>query len=81
MHLLIWIVVGALAGWIAGKLVRGIGFGFLGNVVVGIVGSIMAGWLLPQLGFAIGHGFVRALVDAVIGAVVLLVLIGLVRRG
>ena len=80
MHLLIWIVVGALAGWIAGKIVRGAGFGFLGNVVVGIVGSVVAGWLLPQLGFALGSGFLRSVIDAAIGAVVLLVLIGIIRR-
>ena len=80
MHLLIWIVVGALAGWIAGKIVRGAGFGFLGNVVVGIVGSVVAGWLLPQLGFALGSGFLRSVLDAAIGAIVLLVLIGIIRR-
>jgi uncharacterized membrane protein YeaQ/YmgE (transglycosylase-associated protein family) len=80
MHFIIWIVVGALAGWIAGKVVRGAGFGFLGNVVVGIVGSVIAGWLLPRLGVSLGYGFVRSVIDAAIGAIVLLVVIGLIRR-
>lgn len=80
VHLLVWIIVGALAGWIAGKIVRGAGFGFLGNVVVGIVGSVIAGWLLPQLGVSLGTGFLRSVIDAAIGAIVLLVLIGLIRR-
>ena len=49
-----WLIVGAIAGWIAGKVVRGGGFGLLGNIVVGIIGAVVAGWLLPQLGIALG---------------------------
>jgi uncharacterized membrane protein YeaQ/YmgE (transglycosylase-associated protein family) len=78
--LLIWIVIGAIAGFLAGKIVRGFGFGLIGNIVVGIVGALIAGWLLPQLGIAIGTGFIRHIIDAVIGAVILLVIIGLIRR-
>ncbi len=61
-------------------MVRGFGFGLLGNIVVGLVGAVIAGWLLPQLGFSIGGTFVRDIVNAVIGAVILLVIIGLIRR-
>ena len=78
--LLIWLIVGAIAGWLAGLIVKGIGFGLIGNIVVGIVGAFVAGWLLPRLGIAIGGGFISAIINATIGAVILLVIIGLIRR-
>ena len=78
--LIIWLIVGALAGWIAGLIVKGYGFGLIGNIIVGIIGAVIAGWLLPRLGIVIGSGFVAALINAIIGAVILLVIIGLVRR-
>lgn len=78
--LIIWLIVGALAGWIAGLIVKGYGFGLIGNIVVGIIGAVIAGWLLPRLGIVIGSGFVAAVINAIIGAVILLVIIGLVRR-
>jgi uncharacterized membrane protein YeaQ/YmgE (transglycosylase-associated protein family) len=77
---IIWIIVGAIAGWLAGMVVKGGGFGLIGDIVVGIVGAIIAGWLLPQLGIVIGSGFVAAVIDAFIGAVILLVIIKLVKR-
>ena len=52
--LIIWLVVGGIAGWLAGLIVRGFGFGLIGNIVVGIVGAYLAGCLLPQLGIVIG---------------------------
>ncbi|MBX9774394.1 MAG: GlsB/YeaQ/YmgE family stress response membrane protein [Xanthobacteraceae bacterium] len=78
--LIIWLIVGALAGWIAGLIVKGYGFGLIGNIVIGIIGAVIAGWLLPRIGIVIGSGFVAALINAVIGAVILLVIIGLIRR-
>ena len=78
--LLIILLVGAIAGWLAGQIVRGMGFGLIGNIVVGIIGAVIAGWLLPRLGISLGAGMVAAIINAVIGAVVLLVIIGLVRR-
>ena len=78
--LIIWLIVGALAGWLAGLIVKGYGLGLIGNIVVGIIGAVIAGWLLPRLGIVIGGGFIAALINAVIGAVILLVIIGLVRR-
>lgn len=78
--LLIWLVVGAIAGWLAGMIVRGFGFGLIGNIIVGIVGALIAGWLLPQLGIRIGTGMVRDIISAAIGAVILLVAVGLIRR-
>ncbi|MGA3303881.1 MAG: GlsB/YeaQ/YmgE family stress response membrane protein [Methylovirgula sp.] len=81
MHdIIIWLIIGGLAGWIAGLIVQGTGFGILGDIVVGIVGAIVAGWLLPQLGVHIGTGFVTEVIDAIIGAVILLVVVGLIRR-
>lgn len=78
--LIIWLIIGAIAGWLAGLIVKGYGFGLLGNIVVGLVGAVIAGWLLPRIGFAIGGGFVRDIINAVIGAVILLVIIGLIKR-
>jgi uncharacterized membrane protein YeaQ/YmgE (transglycosylase-associated protein family) len=78
--LLIWLIIGAIAGWLAGMIVRGYGFGLVGNIVVGIVGAFIAGWLLPRLGIRMGFGFVREVIHSVIGAVILLVIIGLIRR-
>lgn len=77
---LVWLIVGALAGWIAGELMRGDGFGFLGNVIVGIVGAVLGGWIFSAIGMDPSYGFIGSLVTSVIGAVVLLFLIGLVRR-
>jgi uncharacterized membrane protein YeaQ/YmgE (transglycosylase-associated protein family) len=77
---LIWLVVGAIAGWLAGTLVRGFGFGLVGNIVVGIIGAVIAGWLFPRLGFRLSRGFVGMILHAAIGAAILLLVLGLVRR-
>jgi uncharacterized membrane protein YeaQ/YmgE (transglycosylase-associated protein family) len=78
--IIIWIIVGAIAGWLAGMVVKGGGFGLIGDIIVGIVGAIIAGWLLPQLGIVIGSGIIAAIIDAFIGAVILLVIIRLIKR-
>ncbi len=78
--IIVWLIVGAIAGWLAGLIVAGYGFGLIGNIVVGIVGAVIAGWLLPRLGISLGTGIIAAIVNAVIGAVILLVIIGLIRR-
>lgn len=78
--IIIWLIVGGVAGWLAGLIVRGFGFGLLGNIVIGIVGAFLAGWLLPMAGISIGAGIVGAIIHALIGAVILLVIIGLIRR-
>jgi uncharacterized membrane protein YeaQ/YmgE (transglycosylase-associated protein family) len=79
-EILIWIIVGAIAGWLAGLVVRGAGFGLLGDIVVGIIGAFIAGWLFPRIGIHLGAGFVAAVIDAFIGAVILLLVLRLVRR-
>jgi uncharacterized membrane protein YeaQ/YmgE (transglycosylase-associated protein family) len=80
--LLIFLLVGLVAGYLAGVVVRGYGLGLVGNLVVGVLGAFLAGWLLPRLGvaFSIVNPLVTSIVYATIGAVVLLLLVGLVRR-
>jgi uncharacterized membrane protein YeaQ/YmgE (transglycosylase-associated protein family) len=78
--LIIWLIVGAVAGWLAGLIVKGIGFGLIGNIVVGIVGAFVAGWLFPRIGVSLASGMVGAIIHATIGAVILLVIIGLIKR-
>ena len=78
---IVFLIVGAIAGWLAGVIVKGFGFGLLGNIVVGIVGAFIAGWLFPQLGWGVGGGFFWAILHATIGAVILLVLLRIVRTG
>jgi uncharacterized membrane protein YeaQ/YmgE (transglycosylase-associated protein family) len=69
---IIWLVIGAIAGWLAGQIMESYGFGLIGNIVVGIVGAVIAGWLLPRLGFVLIGGIGAAIINAVIGAVILL---------
>ena len=78
--LLILLLVGAAAGFLAGIIVKGYGFGPVGNIVVGIVGAVVGGWLLPQLGLFPGGNVVGQIISATAGAVVLLVLISFVRK-
>jgi len=78
--IIIWLIVGAIAGWLAGMVVRGGGFGLLGDIIVGIIGAVIAGWLLPRIGIIIGGGFVAAVINAFIGAVILLIILRLLRR-
>lgn len=75
-----WIIIGALAGWIAGEVMRGDGFGLIGNAVVGILGAIVGGWVFSLLGFGTDFGFLGSLITATIGAIILLFTISLVRR-
>ena len=78
--IIVWLIVGAIAGWLAGLIVNGGGFGLLGNIVIGIIGAVVAGWLLPTLGVHLGAGIIGAIIDSVIGAVVVLVIISLIKR-
>jgi uncharacterized membrane protein YeaQ/YmgE (transglycosylase-associated protein family) len=78
--LITWLIIGAVAGWLAGLIVKGYGFGLVGNIVIGIIGAVIAGWLLPMIGVVIGGGIIAAIIDAVIGAVILLVIIGFFKK-
>jgi uncharacterized membrane protein YeaQ/YmgE (transglycosylase-associated protein family) len=78
--LLVILIIGIVAGWLAGKVVSGGGFGLLGDLVVGIVGAFIASWLFPRLGVHIGTGIGEEIVYAMLGAIILLLLLRLVRR-
>jgi len=78
--LIILVIIGAIAGWLAGQIVKGIGFGLVGNIIVGIVGAFIGTWVLGTLGIYIGGGILASIINATIGAVILLFIIGLVKR-
>jgi uncharacterized membrane protein YeaQ/YmgE (transglycosylase-associated protein family) len=78
--LLVILLIGIVAGWLAGKVVRGGGFGLIGDLVVGIVGAFIASWLFPKLGLHVGGGIGEQIVWAMLGAILLLFAIRLVRR-
>jgi uncharacterized membrane protein YeaQ/YmgE (transglycosylase-associated protein family) len=78
--LIIFLVVGAIAGWLAGVIVKGGGFGLLGDIVVGIVGAVIAGYLFPAMGIGLGGGMIGWIISATIGAVILLVILRIVKR-
>jgi uncharacterized membrane protein YeaQ/YmgE (transglycosylase-associated protein family) len=78
--LIILIIVGAIAGWLAGMIVKGVGFGLIGNIIVGIVGAFIGTWVLGFLHVMIGGGIIASIINATIGAVILLFIIGLVKR-
>jgi uncharacterized membrane protein YeaQ/YmgE (transglycosylase-associated protein family) len=80
MSIIAALVIGGIAGWLAGLIVRGAGFGLIGNIVVGIIGALLAGWLLPQLGVNLGVGWIRDIINATIGAVIILVILALIKR-
>ena len=79
--LLVILFVGLVAGWLAGQIVRGTGFGIIGDLLVGILGAFIGSWFLPQLGIHLGTGAISAIVNATIGAILLLVVMRLVRGG
>jgi uncharacterized membrane protein YeaQ/YmgE (transglycosylase-associated protein family) len=74
------LAIGAVAGWLAGLITKGAGFGLIGDIVIGILGAIIGGFLFTQIGINLGSGLVNEIVSATAGAVVLLVAIGLIRR-
>ena len=76
-----WLIIGAIAGWLAGVLVKGGGFGLIVDIIVGIVGAFIGGWLAGVLHISLGGGWIGSIITAVIGAVILLFIIRLVRRG
>jgi len=77
---ILWLAVGAVAGWIAGELMRGHGFGLVGNIVVGIIGAVIGGFLFTAPGVGVNLGIIGSLITATLGAIVLLFIIGLFRR-
>jgi len=79
--LMIILFVGLTAGWVAGQMLQGVGFGIISDLLIGIVGAFIGSWLLPQFGINLGLGIVAAVINATIGALILLLIIRLVRGG
>ncbi len=79
MDLIIILAIGGLAGWLAGVIMKGDGFGLIGDIVVGILGSFLGGWLLPKVGLAIGGDF-GGFITAVIGAVILIFIVRIIKK-
>ena len=80
-HIIVILFVGLVAGWLAGKIVRGTGFGIIGDILVGIAGALVASLLFPKLGIRLGTGLVSEIVYSAIGAIILLLIVRLVRTG
>ncbi|MEQ1902234.1 MAG: GlsB/YeaQ/YmgE family stress response membrane protein [Devosia sp.] len=79
--ILVILVVGLVAGWLAGQIVKGRGMGLITDLAVGIVGAFIGSWILPRIGLVLGPSLLAAIVNATIGAVILLLIIRLVQRG
>jgi uncharacterized membrane protein YeaQ/YmgE (transglycosylase-associated protein family) len=77
--LLVILLVGLVAGWLAGQIVQGTGFGLIGDMVIGVIGAFIGDWLFPQLGLRLGIGILGAIINATIGAILLLFILRLVR--
>lgn len=80
MGLIVWIVAGLIAGWAAGKIMKGSGYGVLGDIVLGILGGIIGGWILGVLGLYSGGGLIPSILTAIVGAVVLVALVRMIKK-
>ena len=78
--IIFWLIIGGVAGWLAGSLIKGGGFGLIGDIVVGIIGAIIGGWLAGVLGISIGSGLIASLVTATAGAALLIFILRMIRR-
>ena len=79
--ILVILFVGLVAGWLAGKIVRGTGFGIIGDILVGIAGALIASFIFPKLGIHLGTGMVSEIIYSAIGAILLLLVVRLIRGG
>jgi len=78
---LIWfLIVGLIAGWLAGQVMKGGGFGLVGDLIVGVIGALLGGWLFGRLGIGVGYGLIGSIIVAFIGAVILLLILRLIKR-
>jgi len=78
--IIIWLIIGAIAGWLAGTLLRGGGFGLIGDIIVGIIGAVLGGWLAGVLGLHIASGMVSAIITATVGAIILILIVRAIKR-
>jgi uncharacterized membrane protein YeaQ/YmgE (transglycosylase-associated protein family) len=80
MDIIFWLIIGGVAGWIAGQLMRGGGFGLIGNIIVGIIGALVGGFVFGLLGLSADGSTIGSLVTATVGAVILLFIVSLIKR-
>ena len=78
--IIFWLIIGAVAGWLAGVLMKGGGFGLIGDIIVGIVGAVVGGWLAGMIGLHIGSGLLSSLITATAGAVLLIFILRMFKR-
>jgi uncharacterized membrane protein YeaQ/YmgE (transglycosylase-associated protein family) len=77
---IVMLIVGAIAGWLAGVIMKGGGYGLIGDIVIGILGAVVGGWILRALGITLGGGFIGAVIVALIGAIILILIVRVVKR-
>jgi uncharacterized membrane protein YeaQ/YmgE (transglycosylase-associated protein family) len=80
MNLIWFLIVGLIAGFLAGKVMRGSGYGVLGDIIVGVIGAIIGGWLFGRFGIGMGGGLIASIFVAFVGAVILILIVRLIRR-
>ena len=80
MEFVWFIIVGLIAGWLAGVVMKGGGFGVVGDIVVGVIGALLGGWLFSTMGVSTGGGLLGAIIVALIGAIILIFLLRLIKR-
>jgi uncharacterized membrane protein YeaQ/YmgE (transglycosylase-associated protein family) len=80
MNLLWFIIIGIVAGWLAGQIMGGGGYGLLGDLILGVIGAVVGGYLFGLLGIAAGGGLIGSLITATVGAIVLIALLRLIKR-
>jgi uncharacterized membrane protein YeaQ/YmgE (transglycosylase-associated protein family) len=78
MNIILILIVGAIAGWLGNLLLKGSGYGLIGNMVIGILGSFVGYWLLGKLGFSFGGGLLGAILTGAVGAIVILVILQII---
>lgn len=78
--IIIFLLIGAVAGWLAGLIVKGFGFGLIGNIIIGIIGAFIAGYIFPALNVSLGPSIVAQILHATIGAVILLLVVRAIKR-
>lgn len=78
--IIIWLIIGAIAGWLAGSLMKGGGYGLIGDIIIGILGAFIGGWLAGVLGISIGGGLIASIITATVGAIVLILVLRVVKR-
>jgi len=78
--IIVWLIIGAIAGWLAGTLLRGGGFGLIGDIIVGIIGAVLGGWLAGVLGLHLVSGLISAIITATVGAIILILIVRVIKR-